>query len=57
MSGEAHYFFPPARALALNRCLYALKSDDDFRARPPVVITRPSARTTFKPSTTSRIVP
>jgi hypothetical protein len=29
----AHYFFPPARAYRLNRCLYALKSDDAFRAR------------------------
>jgi len=28
-----HYPFPPARAYPLNRCLYALKSDDDFRAR------------------------
>jgi hypothetical protein len=33
VSGEAHYFFPPARALGLNRCLYALKSDDGFRGR------------------------
>jgi len=30
---EAHYRFPPAAAYALNRCLYALKSDDAFRAR------------------------
>ncbi len=29
----AHYAFPPARAYPLNRCLYRLKSDDDFRAR------------------------
>lgn len=28
-----HYFFPPARAYPLNRCLYRLKSDDGFRAR------------------------
>lgn len=28
-----HYSFPPARAYALNRCLFALKSDDGFRAR------------------------
>jgi len=31
--GETHYRFPPARAYRLNRCLYALKSDDAFRAR------------------------
>jgi len=30
---ETHYRFPPAAAYALNRCLYALKSDDAFRAR------------------------
>jgi Aromatic-ring-opening dioxygenase LigAB, LigA subunit len=30
---EAHYRFPPASAYPLNRCLYALKSDDAFRAR------------------------
>jgi hypothetical protein len=28
-----HYRFPPARAYRLNRCLFALKSDDAFRAR------------------------
>jgi putative modified peptide len=33
VTGEAHYRFPPASAFRLNRCLYALKSDDDFRAR------------------------
>lgn len=33
MSGEPHYRFPPASAYRLNRCLFALKSDDDFRAR------------------------
>ena len=33
MSDEAHYRFPPASAYRLNRCLYALKSDDAFRAR------------------------
>jgi Aromatic-ring-opening dioxygenase LigAB, LigA subunit len=33
MSGELHYRFPPASAYQLNRCLFALKSDDDFRAR------------------------
>jgi hypothetical protein len=27
-----HYRFPPASAYRLNRCLYALKADDDFRA-------------------------
>lgn len=31
--GEAHYRFTPARSYRLNRCLYALKSDDAFRAR------------------------
>ncbi len=30
---ETHYRFPPAAAYPLNRCLYALKSDDAFRAR------------------------
>jgi putative modified peptide len=30
---DTHYRFPPAAAYALNRCLYALKSDDAFRAR------------------------
>jgi hypothetical protein len=29
----AHYFFPPARAYHLNRCLYAIKSDSEFRQR------------------------
>ncbi len=33
MSDPAHYRFPPARAYALNRCLFALKSDAAFRAR------------------------
>ena len=28
-----HYFFPPARAYPLNRCLYLLKSDPGFCAR------------------------
>lgn len=28
-----HYFFPPASAYPLNRCLFRLKSDTDFRAR------------------------
>ena len=28
-----HYFFPPARAYPLNRCLFLLKSDPAFRAR------------------------
>jgi Aromatic-ring-opening dioxygenase LigAB, LigA subunit len=28
-----HYFFPPASAYPLNRCLYLLKSDPAFRAR------------------------
>ena len=32
MSGE-HYFFPPARAYPLNRCLYLLKSDAAFCQR------------------------
>jgi hypothetical protein len=30
---ELHYFFPPASAYRLNRCLFQLKSDDAFRAR------------------------
>ena len=33
MSGDLHYRFPPAGAYRLNRCLYAIKSDDGFRAR------------------------
>jgi hypothetical protein len=33
MSEALHYRFPPASALRLNRCLYALKADDAFRAR------------------------
>ena len=33
MSGEAHYRFPPASAYRVNRCLFALKSDNEFRAR------------------------
>jgi hypothetical protein len=28
-----HYFFPPASAYPLNRCLFLLKSDPAFRAR------------------------
>lgn len=28
-----HYFFPPASAYRLNRCLFLLKSDDAFRDR------------------------
>ena len=30
---EAHYFFPPASAYPLNRCLFLLKSDPAFRTR------------------------
>ena len=30
---DLHYRFPPAAAYRLNRCLFALKSDADFRAR------------------------
>ena len=30
---EHHYFFPPARAYPLNRCLFLLKSDPSFCAR------------------------
>ena len=32
-SEPLHYRFPPASAYRLNRCLFALKSDDEFRAR------------------------
>lgn len=28
-----HYFFPPAAAYPLNRCLFRLKSDAAYRAR------------------------
>ena len=28
-----HYFFPPAKAYPLNRCLFLLKSDPAFLAR------------------------
>jgi len=30
---STHYFFPPAKAYPLNRCLFLLKSDPAFRAR------------------------
>ena len=30
---DAHYFFPPASAYALNRFLFALKSDSAARSR------------------------
>jgi Aromatic-ring-opening dioxygenase LigAB, LigA subunit len=30
---STHYFFPPAVAYPLNRCLFRLKSDADYRAR------------------------
>ena len=30
---EEHYFFPPASAYPLNRCLFRLKSDPAFVAR------------------------
>ena len=30
---DEHYFFPPARAYALNRCLFRLKSDPAYLAR------------------------
>ena len=30
---KEHYFFPPARAYPLNRCLFLLKSDPAFVAR------------------------
>jgi hypothetical protein len=33
VSENLHYRFPPARAYRLNRCLFALKSDDAFRTR------------------------
>ena len=33
MSGEAHYRVPPASAYRVSRCLFALKSDNEFRAR------------------------
>ena len=33
MSAELHYRFPPATAYRVNRCLFALKSDAEFRAR------------------------
>ena len=33
MTEILHYRFPPASAYGLNRCLFAIKSDDAFRAR------------------------
>jgi hypothetical protein len=33
MNDQPHYRFPPASAYRLNRCLFALKSDDVFRVR------------------------
>jgi hypothetical protein len=32
-AAEAHYFFPPASAYPLNRCLFMLKSDNAYRER------------------------
>jgi hypothetical protein len=50
MSEAAHYHyrFPPAEAYALNRCLYALKSDRAFIERylaDPVAATAPMGLT------------
>ena len=33
MTEAAHYVFPPAHAYRLNRCLFAIKSDDAYRER------------------------
>ena len=33
MTDEAHYRFPPASAYRLNRCLFAIKADAEFRER------------------------
>jgi hypothetical protein len=33
VTDQPHYRFPPASAYRLNRCLFALKSDDEFRRR------------------------
>jgi len=33
VNDQPHYRFPPASAYRLNRCLFALKSDDAFRTR------------------------
>ena len=33
MSEPAHYFFPPASAYPLNRCLFRIKSDTAYRRR------------------------
>jgi hypothetical protein len=33
VSEALHYRFPPASAYHLNRCLFAIKSDDAFRSR------------------------
>ncbi len=30
---DLHYRFPPAAAYPLNRCLFGIKSDPEFRAR------------------------
>lgn len=30
---NAHYFFPPAAAYSLNRCLFRLKSEPAYRSR------------------------
>ena len=32
-AAPAHYFFPPASAYPLNRCLFLLKSDNAYRER------------------------
>ena len=33
MPADVHYFFPPARAYPLNRCLFRIKSEPEFGAR------------------------
>lgn len=42
MNESLHYRFPPAAAYRLNRCLFALKSEAEFRARyladPPAAL-------------------
>jgi hypothetical protein len=33
VTDDLHYVFPPARAYRLNRCLFAIKSDNVYRDR------------------------
>ena len=57
MNDQPHYRFPPASAYRLNRCLFALKSDDAFRSRFLKDAPACSAITACSALTTSMITP